>query len=398
MISQHSSFAKESLLNRPVEGRHSWHCTELKELFDKAKFNHSEGNGIRPIPPSEAISLVVDGKYEEAVRGLSFILNGHDLLRATQKIAGAPFNEALEKIARGNIDVSLTRGQISVARMVHAMRVLGLDSSTHAGDRAIELVLPYRTRLEAGLSQRSTTTDSQFSQRLIGVASLLAAQASRDPSAQPCGVQVVRAAREKEIPCLMISSHHALGGDAVPLIAEHCSREGLLNGEISCQRLGFTNTAADTFWIFKQDPQAWTECFNRLGEVAADRSGGVLVVQDTVGAFSDDLLPFPIQEVIRATYLECPSLRNKPLTIVPDKEQALAALESLPFAAVATDLFMPTCAGSRDKSCGAATVREVLLPYLDHRNIDHLLYSAQAAEEEVSAIVTRELAELLTMQ
>ncbi len=387
----------EAPLNRLSAVDRGWSSPELQDLFRKAQARHSEGKGLRPLPPNEATTLIVEGRYEEAVRGLSFILSGRELLRATQRVVGSSFNEALEKIAGGSVDVSFSRGQLCVARMVHAIRVLGLDSATHAGDRAIGLVQPHRSQLERGLPTAHSSSVAGLSHRLIGAASLIAAQASRDASAQPCGLQVVRAARERELPCILISSHHALGGDAVPLIAEHCAKEGLLNGAVSCQRLGFTNIAADIFWVFKQDPTAWTECFNRLGDLAVGRPGGLLIVQDTVGSFSDDLLPFPIEDVIREAHLKNSALRDMPLCVVPDKEQAMAALESSTWAAVATDLFMPTCTGSTNKSCGEATVREVLLQYLEHDDIDLLLGKAQAAEEEVSAIVNRELAELLMM-
>lgn len=397
MIVQKQLDADNTPLNRLSGAALSWNCREIQELFLEAQRRHSGGLGLRPLPPNEATALIVDGKYDEAVRGLSFILSGLDLLRATQRIPGSSFNEALARIADGSVDVSFSRSQLCVARMVHAIRVLGLDSSTHAGDRAISLVQPYQSRLEQGLAAKYCSSQATLSHRLIGAASLIAAQASRDPSAQPCGVQVVRAARERSMPCIMISSHHALGGDAVPLIAEHCAKEGLLNGKVSCQRLGFTNSAADIFWVLKQYPTAWVECFNRLGDLAAGRQGGLLVVQDTVGSFSDDLLPFPIEDVIRDVHRTNIALRDKPLCIVPDREQAMAALDSASWAAVATDLFMPTCTGSTDKSCGEATVREVLLPYIEHSDIDLLLRTAQTVEEEVYAIVHRELAELLMM-
>lgn len=397
MIIQHQIDAKEAPLNGYSGTVRCWNSPELQDRFLKAQAKHSEGNGLRPLPPVEATALIVDGKYEEAVRGLSFILSGRELLRATQRVAGASFDEALEKIADGRVDVSFSRGQLCVARMVHAIRVLGLDSATHAGDRAINMVQPYESLLEQGLEAPGASSRGTLSHRVVGTASLIAAQASRDSAAQPCGVQIVRAARERDLPCIMISSHHALGGDAVPLIAEHCAKEGLLNGQVSCQRLGFTNSKADIFWVFKQDPTAWTECFSRLGDIAAGRQGGLLVVQDTVGSLSDDLLPFPIEDVIRGAHAKNSALRDKPLHIVPDKEQAMAALESSQWAAVATDLFMPTCTGSADKSCGEATVREVLLRYLEHSDIDLLLCRAQAAEDEVCTIVNRELAELLLM-
>jgi hypothetical protein len=102
--------------------------------------------------------------------------------------------------------------------------------------------------------------------------------------------------------------------------------------------------------------------------------------------------------VIRAAHSQSPTLCNKPLMVAQDKEQAMEAMASFPIAAVATDLFMPTRAGSQDKSCGEATVREVLLPYLQHSDIDLLLTAAQAAEDEVAAVMSRELAALIMME
>lgn len=382
-------------------GLPSWRSPALQQRFEQAQQSHASGEAIRPLLPAEAAALLVDCRYEEVVRGLSFILSGRDLLRAIQQSnppRHSAFNDCLSDLVAGRIATPLSPAQLSVARMVHALRVLGLDSATHAGDRAISMVQPYREKLENGIPEHLQTSGNTLSHRVVGAASLIAAQASRDPAAQPCGVQIARAARERRLPCIMVSSHHALGGDAVPLIAEHCAREGLLNGEVSCQRLGFTSNRAHIFWVFKQDPLAWRECFERLGAMTTAATGHVLIVQDTLSSLSDDLLPFPIDEVIRAAHSQSPTLCNKPLMVAQDKEQAMEAMASFPIAAVATDLFMPTRAGSQDKSCGEATVREVLMPYLQHSDIDLLLTAAQAAEDEVASVMSRELAALIMME
>jgi hypothetical protein len=64
---------------------------------------------------------------------------------------------------------------------------------------------------------------------------------------------------------------------------------------------------------------------------------------------------------------------------------------------VVTDLFIPTQVGSFDKSCGEATVREVLLPYLEHSEIDFLLRAGRAIEGEVAAIMEREVERLISL-
>jgi hypothetical protein len=53
--------------------------------------------------------------------------------------------------------------------------------------------------------------------------------------------------------------------------------------------------------------------------------------------------------------------------------------------------------GSFDKSCGEATVREVLLPYLEHSEIDFLLRAGRAIEGEVAAIMEREVERLISL-
>lgn len=402
MISQRTAHRSNSVDLSQNQVQAGWRSQSIQERFEKAQLAHASGSGIRPLPPRDALSLLVDCRYEEVVRGLGFILSGAELRAAAQKLnpsaAARTFNESLTELTTAKSNKELSPAQLCVARMVHALRVLGLDSATHAGDRAISLVEPYAHLLEHGLSVELQRSAGTLSHRVVGAASLIAAQAHRDPAAQPCGVQIVRAARERGLPCIMVSSHHALGGDAVPLVAEHCAREGLLNGEISCQRLGLTPQDAHIFWFFKQDPLNWQECFHQLGAIAVHSSGHLLVVQDTLSSLSDDLLPFPIEDLIREAHAKCHALSSKPLIIVPDKEQAMEALDSLPIAAVATDLFVPTKLGSLDKSCGEATVREVLAPFLDEDQINGLLRDAQSVEDEVATVMSQEIAALLLME
>ena len=401
MISQRTAHRSNSVDLSQNQVQAGWRSQSIQARFEKAQLAYASGSGIRPLPPRDALSLLVDCRYEEVVRGLGFILNGAELRAAVQKLnpsAARTFNDSLTELAGANGNAELSPAQLCVARMVHALRVLGLDSATHAGDRAISLVEPYAHLLEHGLSAELQRSAGALSHRVVGAASLIAAQAHRDPAAQPCGVQIVRAARERGLPCIMVSSHHALGGDAVPLVAEHCAREGLLNGEISSQRLGLTAQDAHIFWFFKQDPLNWQECFHQLGTMAERNAGHVLVVQDTLSSISDDLLPFPIEALIREAHAKCNALSSKPLIIVPDKEQAMEALDSMPIAAVATDLFVPTKLGSLDKSCGEATVREVLAPFLDESQIENLLRDAQSVEDEVATVMSQEIAALLLME
>jgi hypothetical protein len=378
----------------------AWSSPTLNHRFEAGHKEHLHGDARRPLAPHEFAALVQQGHFEQAVRGLGFIINSWDVQQRLSLLPGVErpcFDDALKAVSLNNSPVPLSPAERSVVKMMHALRNIGLDSSTHAGDRAVGLIAPYADRLNANASPRYGTTEGLYSYRVLGAASLVAAETNRLAAAQPCGVQILRAAQERGLPRILITSHHSLGGDAVPLIAEHCFREGLLAGEVSCQRLGFSARCPDIFWIFKEDPAAWLEGFDALASQCHGHHGNLLVVEDTLGVLSDEIAAVPVEEVIRQAHSQCAGLRNSPLIIARDEEDALHAMENMPLVGIVTDLFIPTRLGSFDKSCGEATVREVLLPYLEHSEIDQLLRDGRTIEQEVAAIIEREFATLLSL-
>jgi len=378
----------------------AWHSPTLNHRFEHAHNEHLHGTARRPLTPHEFAALVQQGHFEQAVRGLGFIISSWDIQQRLSHVPPAQrpsFDEALSAASTNRSPIPLSPAERSVVKMMHALRSIGLDSSTHAGDRAIEIIAPFADRLNANASPKYGSTEGIYSYRVLGAASLVAAETNRLAAAQPCGVQILRAAQERDLPRTLITSHHSLGGDAVPLIAEHCSREGLLAGEVSCQRLGFSSRCPDIFWVFKEDPAAWLEGFDALASQCQGRHGALLVVEDTLGTLSDDSAAVPVEDVIRQSHSLCAGFSNSPLIIARDEEDALHAMESMPLVGVVTDLFIPTRIGSLDKSCGEATVREVLLPYLEHSEIDHLLRQGRAIEQQVASIIEQEFATLLNL-
>ena len=375
-----------------------WPSDDTQASYSEALHRFECASGNRPGTPNEIASLIQSGHFEEAVRGLSFIISSSELSRRLSTQGGTAklsFYNALEQIVTGQLSVDLSPAERSVVTMLHALRVTGLDSATHPSDRVLELVAPFAAQLNADLDPRHETDTVSWSYRMTGAASLIAAQASKIPAAQPCGVQILKMAQDLGIPRIMITSHHSLGGDAVPLIAEHCAREQLLNGQVSCARLGYETPNPDIFWVFKEDPQAWLNCFERLASKCVKGGHYIVLVEDTLGPLSDDPLSIPVEDVIRQAYQRCSHFAYNPLTIVSDGEEAIHAITNLPVGGVVTDLFIPTRQGSLDKSCGEATVREVLAPYLTTAQIDHLLCAARAMEGEVASVMERELHKLL---
>ena len=375
-----------------------WTNTSIRERYVDACASFERNHANRPVAPRELTALVSSGHFEEALRGLSFIIRPSDVVRRAYEMPGGEtltYNQAIDGVLQGTLAIPLSDAERAVVSMMRALRTIGLDSATHPGDRAIDLVTPFVSRLNQDLDSRYSNGNDSLSYRVLGAASLIAAQASRLPAAQPCGVQILRAAQERGIPRVMITSHHSLGGDAVPLIAEHCAREGLLSGEVTCQRLGYTSKSPDIFWVFKESPEAWLECFERLAQLHIPAGTYILVVEDTLGPLSDDPLALPVEQIIVNAHKQCAAFQFNPLTIAADEEEALRLLETLPIGGVMTDLFIPTAHESLDKSCGEATVREVLLPYLEHSEIDALLTAAQRVEREVAAIMEREAAALI---
>ncbi len=376
----------------------AWSSPSLCELFERAIARASELGAPPPLAPRELAACVERGSFEEAVRGLSFILSPSEICRRVAEESGLPsmpLDTALERVVSGAFRGDMTSAERSVATMLHAVRVLGLDSEMHPGDKALDLVAPFAERLNVDLDPHFHGGGA-LSYRVLGAASLVAAQASLMPAAQPCGIQILRMAHALGIPRLMVTSHHSLGGDAVPLIAEHCAREGLLNGEISCPRLGYASANPEIFWMMKESPEEWLQCFTRLADLGVRGGSYILVVEDSLGLAGQGRDAPAIQDVIWDAYRRCERLALNPLTIASNSSEAQGILGSLPVGGLLTDLFIPTEAGGTDKACGEASVHEVLGPYLREDEIAGLLRAGRAAEGSVAEIMERETIALLT--
>lgn len=376
-----------------------WASPLISAKFDEALLRCLGDDSARPLTPAELIGLVQTGHFQEAAYGLGFIIRPHELRARWLSLHPddtAPSVETLTRVAASTTDLPLSQAERSVIAMLHAITTTGLDSSMHPSERALDLLRPYIDKLNVDLVPSFGSGQNEYSYRVLGAASLLAAQTSKIASAQPCGVQILRAAYKYGYPCLLITSHHSLGGDAVPLIAEHCKREGLLNGEISSPRLGFVSEHPDIFWIHKEDVNAWRDGFERLAELELKLGHSILVVEDSLGTvFNGRALS--IEDTIRTAHEQCPSLRLNPLIIVRDCDAALATLRSTPIAGVMTDLFIPTTYDSPDKSCGEVTVREVLGRFLLGSEIDTLLCEGRCIESQIEELMEHELELLLQL-
>lgn len=369
-----------------------WSSPAVNELFKVALDQPDPEHP--PLCPHTITTLLQEGNFEAVVAGLGYILSEATLSKMWEARYGrrAALNAILDKLHTDPTSLALSDAQRCVVRMMHAIHSIGLDSMWHPSDRALEIIAPFTARLDQGLEP----SHKSLSFRVVGAASLIAAQSSLCESAAPSGIAVLRAARDAGIPAAMLTAHHSLGGDAVPLVAEYLRSEGLLNGGIACPRLGYDDPDPDIFWALKESPEAWRDSCLRLADKGLSSGGKLLIVED----FGQH--PFETPQKIELYKAMANGIDQSPLKhltphLARDQHEALTLIQAGDVAGVVTDLYFPERLGSGSKELGALAVRRILGNFLSDTEIDTVISAAQSVECRVGVIVREEFNKLLTL-
>jgi hypothetical protein len=199
----------------------------------------------------------------------------------------------------------------------------------------------------------------------------------------------------------MFPSHHVVGGDAVELIADFCSRNYILNGNISCDRDIYDMSNPDIFLLSKGSPYNWKRPIKALSELAAGRSGDILIVEDELHSYDHEGQPLDIEAFITAAYEGQATLR-----FARDYREALDIMESHSIAAVGSDLYIPektgTCARGDlnelgQKSLGNRLVHRILDEFLSESLVEVLLMEARRMEMNIYQQMRSELPKLIAL-
>ena len=369
-----------------------WSSPAVNELFQIA-LNQPDAEHP-PLCPHTITTLIQEGNFEAVVSGLGYILSESALSRLWKAHHGerVSLNTILDKLHTDPDALPLSEAQRCVVRMMHAIHSVGLDSTWHPSDRALEIIAPFAERLDQGLRR----SQSSLSFRVVGAASLIAAQSSLCESAAPSGVAILRAARDAGVPATMLTAHHSLGGDAVPFVAEYLRKEELLNGAISSPRLGYDDPSPDIYWALKEFPEAWRDSCARLAEKGMSSGGKLLIVED----FGQH--PFETPQKIELYKTMASGIQQSPLKdltvyLARDQREALTLLQEGDVAGVVTDLYFPERFGSGSKELGDITVRRILGNFLSDTEIETVMSEAQSIERRVGVIVREEFHKLLTL-
>jgi hypothetical protein len=284
--------------------------------------------------------------------------------------------------------------------MLYLLATEGLDSF-HPSPRAIDLVRKHAHALDHDLDSRFYK-GGKLSYRVRGAASLLSAEASLPEELQPCGIAVLEAARSRNIPRIMFPSHHAVGGDAVELIADFCTRHGILGGNISCDRMVYDMPQPDIFLISKDEPENWRRPMTALCELASGHSGDILIVEDELHPCNQNGQPVDVEAIITAVRGELPCT----LHFARDYTEALDIMNSHLIAAVGSDLYIPEKAGTcarggltdlRHKDLGNRLVHRVLDEFLAKETVEELLLEARRLEMTIYQSMRSELHKIVTL-
>jgi hypothetical protein len=374
-----------------IEGP-EWASSSINQLFERALAESDPEHP--PLCQHTIAALIKDSNFEAVIDGLRYILSESALVEMwkTNYSERLSTQSILERIILNPNLLPLTPAQQSVATMMHALHSVGLDSGWHASDRALDILKHFTPQLDVGL----TIPASMYSFRLVGAASLIAAQTNLHESASPSGVTVLRAASAAAIPAVMVTAHHLLGGDAVPLVAEYAQSEGILNGKIWCDRDITNPSDADIFWTSKYSSEPWTLACKRLAEKGLARGAQLAVVED----FGQNPFDTPLKREIHQAMMrgiEASPLSNHIVHVVRDEQQAIALLYEGNVAAIMTDLFLPMRVGSHAKDSGERETRRILERFLDTAQVDRVIREARSRECVVGAIFTREFERLLSL-
>jgi hypothetical protein len=94
----------------------------------------------------EVASAIYAGEFERAVSYLGWILREADLpaIATEAGVNYSGFDDLLHKVTSDEALLPLSKEQRAVARMLYAVRVLGLDSEVHPSSRAIKVLSQFK--------------------------------------------------------------------------------------------------------------------------------------------------------------------------------------------------------------------------------------------------------------
>ncbi len=394
------SFGSDSL-RIPSAPSLKWSSMQLEDQYVQCLTDYRSGAKQYPPPtPEEVFGLVETGRWETAVRRLDFIFSCRLLEKRWSDSHPGVAARMLDKLQEA-VDhperLRLSKAEHAVCRMLYMLVTEGLDSF-HPNDKALNLVKEYAHVLDENLDPRFSK-GGRWSYRVWGAASLLSAQASLQEALQPGGIAVLEAARAKGIPRIMFPSHHVVGGDAVELIAEFCTRHGILRGNILCDRMIYDMPNPDIFLLSKDLPDNWRKPIKALCELAAGRSGDILIVEDELRSRNQDGNPINIEAFITAAYEG-----QGTLLFARDYREALDIMNSQQVAAVGSDLYIPektgTCARGDlnelgQKGLGNRLVHRILDEFLSQDTVDDLLLKARRMEMSIYQRMRSELSKVI---
>ncbi len=359
---------------------------QLEEQYTQSLIDYRRGAKKSPPPtPEEVFDLVETGKWETAVRRLDFIFSCRVLEKRWSDSRPGIHARIIDKLPEAvehPEHLRLSTAEHAVSRMMYMLTTEGLDSF-HPTDKALNLVKEYAHVLDQNLDPRFCK-GGRWSYRVWGAASLLSAEASLQEELQPCGIAVLEAARARNLPRIMFPSHHVVGGDAVELIADFCTRHGILGGNILCDRMIYDMPKPDIFLISKDLTDNWEKPIRTLCELASGRSGDILIVEDELRSRNQDGALIDIEAFITAACEGKSTLR-----FARDYGEALEIMNSHQIAAVGSDLYIPEKTGAcargdlnelGQKSLGNRLVHLVLDEFLSKNTVDDLLLKARRME------------------
>jgi hypothetical protein len=343
----------------------------------------------------EVAAAINAGEFDRAVGYLGWILREADIssLAAQAGIDYEHFDELLQRVTSDEALLPLTEEQRTVAKMLYAVRVLGLDSEVHPSERAIRVL----SRFKDAFSQRPVSETRRYNP-VAAAASLLAAQGSECEHAQPTGVWVLEEAYVRKIPAVLVTTNHTLGSDSIFLVAESLAQKQVLNGRVDSSDLWLSCNDPDAtiFWESRKDtPEVWIKAFKRLATLGLAPGNHILIVEDCRSGSSHPDDPEQVRAPIRQAFAACEELKDYTLAWEVDTNSGLTTLEQGQIAGVVSDLFMPWVTGSHSKSAGDRIVKDILSPYLSSETVEHLLTTFRDIEGQVGQVVREEFEKLI---
>lgn len=206
---------------------------------------------------------------------------------------------------------------------------------------------------------------------------------------QPCGVEIVKKATERNLPVVIVTGHHAEGEElTLSFISSYLRQKGIINDGVYFEMKGRVRRQgrdADLFIMWKElnydwkrdiVNSNWAEVFKRLKEKILERDRDktkfrLLIVDDnpevvkTIEQFLDEKLKGEVDP-----------------QFVNDCISAETELKKEKYDGVISDMFFPFQTGSGDKSLGEKIYLDVLSPLIGEDDAQELLSEAKEHRKE----------------